>query len=174
MERERKKPIETEGILTLLIFRLERQHFAIDIKDIREITLILDVKSLPREYPTIKGIIDLRGSIVPVIDIRERFNLQPFVPTKKSRILIVSVEKKIAGLIVDEAMDVVNIPKNEVRVPPGLLREEAGEYIAGIFKKDSDIIFIIEVAKLLGKREKIDIERIISEVEGGKDIKNGG
>ncbi len=101
----------------------------------------------------VKGIINLRGQVIPVADVRVRFNMEPIEYNDRTCILVVSLQDTSIGLIVDKVSDVVNIPEENVEKPPNINRKKGSRFIQGLGKTDDDVKIILDVHKLLYDEE---------------------
>ncbi len=97
--------------------------------------------------------INLRGKIVPVVDLRKRFGENEIKPTKKNRILVAEVENKMVGLIVDSASEVMKIPEGEVEQPPNIFEEGELNYVTGVGKLHGRLIILVDLTRVLQKGE---------------------
>ena len=175
--KKQNKTVVKEEILSFVVFRLDNGLFGIDILKVKEITNLLEVSPVPNAPPFISGIIDLRGVLIPIINLRAKLGLRGSVTSKRARILIVSVRGKVAGFISDEVKDVVRVEKDKVKRPPALLKESGGEVFDGIFKLDDDVVFVLNIEKLVTEKEIKDIKTITEvfkrEVISTGEVKDG-
>lgn len=138
------------------VFRVGDVKFGIDIMKVREITRYQKTSKIPGTPPFIEGVINLRGIIIPVVDLRKKFGLPPREPDKKTRIIVATILKKLAGLLVDEVIEVLRLPEDAVKPAPQLGETFSSEYLKGVCERGDDIIFIIDFDKLLSSKEQID------------------
>src|SRR5262245_66292756 len=104
-------------------FRIGRETFGVPIGMVHEIVRMPEITSVPDSPGYVEGVINLRGKIVSVVDLRKRFGEREILAHKKNRILVAEVENKMVGLIVDAASEVIKIPENEVDLPPSVFDE---------------------------------------------------
>ncbi len=138
------------------VFKVGEVRFGIDIMKVREITRYQKTSKIPGTPPFIEGVINLRGIIIPVVDLRKKFGLPSKDPDKKTRIIVATILKKLAGLLVDEVIEVLRVPEDSVKPPPQLGETFSSEYLKGVCERGEDIIFIIDFDKLLSSKEQID------------------
>jgi purine-binding chemotaxis protein CheW len=117
-----------QDIMQLAIFRVGNEKYGMDISNIKEVTRHHPITRVPKVPRFIEGVINLRGTVIPIVDMRKRFDLGPIVPGKKTRVIIISVEGKIVGVMVDEAREVIRIPKAEIMPAPKIIRGIESEY----------------------------------------------
>lgn len=155
--------ITEEDLLQFIALRIQDKRFAIEISHIREIIRYQKPAAIPNVPDFIDGIIDLRGEIIPIIDLRKRF-LAPISFQLSTRILIIKTRGKVLGLVVDEASEVLAIPIKEIKPPPPLYKIYALKYIIGVISYNKNIYLILDAEKLLTEEEKISIEKISGEL----------
>lgn len=151
--------ITEEDILQFIALRIHDKRFAIEISHIREIIRYQKPSPLPNAPDFIDGIIDLRGEIIPIIDLRKRF-LSPVSFQLSTRILIIKSRGRIIGLAVDEASEVITLPIKEIKPPPPLYKLYAAKYIIGIISYNKNLYLILDAEKLLTEEEKVSIEKL--------------
>jgi len=145
--------------LELLSFRLAQEVYAVRLTSIRQIIKLMPVTLVPRAPEYVLGIVSLRGTIIPVFDLRKRLGLSAGEATRKSRIIVVANEKYSVGLIVDEVEMVIRLHESAVEPPPTVLAGVESEFIEGIGRVDRKMIILLDLEKLLvpvtaGKRAK--------------------
>ena len=138
----------------LAVFRVAEQTYALDIMRIKEVINSLAITPVPRAPATLEGVIELRGQILPVMDLRKRFDRPATPATSSSKIILVKLPQGIVGLIVDAVREVVRLPREEIRVPP------AGDFFNGVCRVGDDIVMILDIDRILSSEEKISIEGI--------------
>jgi purine-binding chemotaxis protein CheW len=149
-----------EVILQLASFKIGEDKYAIDIMNIREITRLQPIKKVPKSPSFIEGIINLRGTIIPVVDMRKRFEVPVSEFTKKNRIFIVTILKRPVGLIVDEATEVLRITPEQVKRTPELAKSKDSEFFKGVVEKNGELIFILDLEKILTTEEKTGLGQL--------------
>jgi purine-binding chemotaxis protein CheW len=139
--------------LHIVGFRIGRETFGVPIGLVHEIVRVPEITSVPDSPGYVEGVINLRGKIVSVVDLRKRFGEKQISPNKKNRILVAEVEGKMVGLIVDAASEVIKIPDNEVDLPPSVFDEGELNYVTGVGKMHGRLIILIDLNKILQKGE---------------------
>ncbi|HEY0565436.1 MAG TPA: chemotaxis protein CheW, partial [Terriglobales bacterium] len=119
---------------------------------VHEIVRIPDITAVPDTPEFVQGVINLRGRIVPVVDLRKRFGEQPSV-SKKNRILVAEVDGKLVGLIVDAASEVFKLPRHEIEAPPNMFEDGDLNYVTGVGKWKDRLVILVDVSKVLQKGE---------------------
>jgi purine-binding chemotaxis protein CheW len=142
-----------EKELHLVGFRVGRETFGVTIGMVREIVRLPEITAVPNAAEFIEGVINLRGKIVPVVDLRKRFKDATLENGRKSRILVAEVEGQSVGLIVNSASEVLKIPPADVEAPRNLFSEGELSYISGVGKLNGRLILILDLNKVLQRGE---------------------
>ncbi len=156
-----------EGETQLVAFKMGEEEFACNIKDVSEVIKMLKVTPLPRSLDFIEGVINLRGEVIPVIDLRKRFGMYTAERTKESRIIIVEVDDRLIGLIVDAVSEVARISNDQIQEAPNHVAGGRTDLITGVGKLDQRMIIILDVEKILSTDEQIALEEITG---AGKEV----
>jgi purine-binding chemotaxis protein CheW len=139
--------------LHLVGFRIGRETFGVPIDLVHEIVRVPEITSVPDAPDFIEGVINLRGKIISVVDLRKRFGEKQISSSKKNRILVVEVDSRMVGLIVDAASEVLKLPAEEIEPPPNAFEEGELNYVTGVGKLRDRLIILIELNKILQKGE---------------------
>ncbi len=133
-------------------FRVGQEVFGVPINLVHEIVRVPEITSVPDSPGCVQGVINLRGKIVSVVDLRRRFGAKEIKTNKKNRILVTEVAGKLVGLIVDSASEVLKIPENEIELPP-VFEQGESNYVTGVGKLQGRLIILIDLNKILQKGE---------------------
>ena len=139
--------------LHLVGFRVGRETFGVPIKLVHEIVRVPEITAVPEAPEYIEGVINLRGKIVSVIDLRKRFGEKAITSDRKNRVIVVEMEKKLVGLIVDAASEVLKVPEAEIENPPNVFEEGDLNYVTGVGKLKGRLIILIDLTKVLQRGE---------------------
>lgn len=139
--------------LHIVGFRVGTETFGVPISLVHEIVRVPQITAVPDSPDCVEGVINLRGRIVPVVDLRKRFGETTITSHKKNRILVAEIEGKMVGLIVDAASEVLKIPPSEVEAPPNVFDEGDVNYVTGVGKLKGRLIIMIDMAKILQRGE---------------------
>ena len=112
-----------------------------------------EITSVPNAPDAIEGVINLRGKIIPVMDLRKRFGAKQVVSDKRNRILVVELENKLLGLIVSAASEVLKIPPSEIEAPGTVFAEGESSYVTGVGKLKGRLVILLDIARLLRQPE---------------------
>jgi purine-binding chemotaxis protein CheW len=136
-------------LLQLVTFTLGDSEYALDIHCIQEVNRMGKITPLPDSARHIEGVINLRGKIVPIINLRTKFGLDSQIDAEQSRIMVVEAGKTM-GIIVDSVSEVLRIPSDIIETPPAVAVEGTSRYLTGIVKLPDRLISMLDVGELLG------------------------
>ncbi len=146
-----------------LTFHLAGEDYAIAVKHVVEIVGLQRITEVPDTMTFVKGVINLRGKIIPVIDVRLRFRLEARTYDERTCIIIVDIGEATVGLIVDKVSEVMDIPENQVSPPPKTTKGSRNRYIQGFGRTDDQVKLILNVEMLLTDTEKEILHEIAPE-----------
>jgi purine-binding chemotaxis protein CheW len=156
LRAQRQKGREAAELTQLVAFGVGDGDYAVDIMRIKEIINPIAVTPMPKAPPFIEGVIELRGAILPIIDVRKRFDMTPTQPTRATKFLIVSVdvgERVIVGLVVDRVSEPLRVPRAEVKPAPRLSVAERA-YFTGVVAHHGKMLMVLDVDAILSSAEK--------------------
>ena len=139
--------------LHIVGYRVGRETFGVPISLVHEIVRVPEITAVPDSPGYVEGVINLRGKIVSVVDLRKRFGEKEIAANKKNRILVAEVTGKMVGLIVDAASEVIKIPDSEIDLPPSVFEEGELNYVTGVGKVKGRLIILVDLSKILQKGE---------------------
>jgi purine-binding chemotaxis protein CheW len=148
------------GDVKVIVFQLQHEEYGIPVQQVRSIEKIQHITRVPRTAPYIKGVINLRGVVTPIIDLRKRFGLEELLDTDSSRIIIVSKDDIDVGFIVDAANDVLDIHSSIIEPPPEVVGSIEVEYIQGIAKLEKRLIIMIDLEEVLKDENERSLLRV--------------
>ncbi len=138
-----------EEMLQLVTFKLGSEEFALDILVVQEINRRVEITKVPKTPEFVEGVINLRGKIVPVLDLRKRFGLAGREFTGHSRIIVVNIDTRVLGLMVDSVSEVLRIPSHSIEPPPPLVAGIDAAYIKGVGKFEGRLLILLDLGKVL-------------------------
>ena len=150
-----------DEIVQLVTFKLGNEEFALDILKVQEINRIVEITKVPKAPDFVEGVINLRGRVIPIVDIRKKFHLNIREATKETRIIVVNIMNKTIGLIVDSVSEVLRINSSTIQPPPPLIAGLDSDYIKGVGKLDERLIILLDIDKIFTTGEHKLIEGII-------------
>ena len=143
----------------MIIFDIGNEKFGIKITRIDEIIRMKEITELPDSSEYFAGIVNRRGDIVSVVDLRKRFGLDEITETDNTRIIVIDFQGNDVGLIVDGVSEVLHIDEADIDDPPQSMVGIKDDYLQGIVKVDEDIVIILELDNLLKSKEEIELEK---------------
>ena len=139
--------------LQIVGFRIGRETFGLPISLVHEIVRPPEITNVPHAPEYVEGVMNLRGRIVPVIDLRRRFGGAAIANSRKNRVLVVDVESRAVGLIVDSASEVLKISDTQIEPPPNILTDAATSYVTGVAKHQGRLIILVDLKRILQSGE---------------------
>jgi purine-binding chemotaxis protein CheW len=148
-----------QDLVQMLVFRLGAEEYVIDIMRVNEIIRPEKVTAVRKAPEYVKGVIELRGTIVPILDLRKRLGLDSRATNADSYIVIVTVEGMVVGVEVDVVVEVVRIERGQIKPSPELTRE-AGEapFFLGICNQESRLLMLLNIKRLVLTRDAVEVE----------------
>lgn len=137
----------------IIVFQLMDEEYGIDVNQVTSIERMQHITKVPLTPLFVKGVINLRGVVIPIINLRSRFQQEEIEYTESTRIIIVSVEEKQVGFIVDAANDVVDIPLNMIEPPPETVGGIEANYLKGVANIDHRLVILLNLEKVLSEEE---------------------
>ena len=154
---------ESTGSMQLVSFHLADEVYGIEITKVREIILMCDITQVPQTPHYVKGLINLRSTVIPVIDLRARFGLTESDLTSESRIMVVNVGNKTVGIIVDGVDEVLRISSEQIAPAPPTVASVGNEYLNGLVKLEDALLILLDIDNLLGEEGTEAIEAAMSD-----------
>jgi len=145
----------------MIVFSIGSEEYGIEVDYIRTIERMMPITRVPKTPPFVKGVVNLRGVVVPVIHLASRFGLPETEPTDQTRIIMVAVGDLEVGFIVDSANDVIDVPEDRVEAPPEVVGGIRAKYLRGIAKLEGGrLLVLLNLAEVLNKSEIIQLEQM--------------
>lgn len=148
MEEEYEAEEDTQEDKFLTFF-VNKEEFGIEIRHVTEIIGIQNITEVPDMPHYIKGVINLRGKVIPVMDVRLRFGVEERAYDDRTCIIVINIDEQPVGLIVDRVSEVLDIPKSEVEPPPNVKRGESSRFIKGMGKVEDRVKILLNEYQLL-------------------------
>jgi purine-binding chemotaxis protein CheW len=142
-------PVEEDRQLHLVVFRLEREEYAIPIGLVREVVRVADITRVPHAPPNIRGVMNLRGRILPVVEIRTRLGLSAAELTPSARVVVVEVAGRMVGLLVDAVAQVTRVSERLVAAPPEEVRAAGVEAVTGVARVGQRLLVLLDLERVL-------------------------
>jgi purine-binding chemotaxis protein CheW len=148
-----------------IVFGLGDIEFGIDITQVREIDRVSPVTHVPRVAPYIEGVINLRGQLVPIVDLRARLGLPQKRPTKLARVIVAEVGDRCIGMVVDRVIEVTQIPVENIDDGQDVLAGLAAEYVGGLANIDGRVIILLAVHAILPSPSPAEAPKVVMDKE---------
>jgi len=158
MEETLKK--QDAELIQLVTFSIGEEEFGVDILKVQEIIRTMEITKVPKAPPFVEGVINLRGNVIPIIDLRKRFGLDTREHDKHTRIIVIEIHNMIVGFVVDAVSEVLRIPANTVEPPPPVVSGLESEYISGVGKLEDRLLILLDLDRLLSGEEKSKLAQI--------------
>ncbi len=142
-----------------LTFQLDNEEYGVEILKVREINGLLDITKVPQTPDFVEGVINLRGKVIPVIDLRAKFGLQRTSYNEQTCIIVVDVGM-LMGIIVDTVSEVNDIPENAIEPPPSLGRSVDTSFILGMGKVKDEVKILLDINKVLTVDELVELHEL--------------
>jgi len=160
MSFQEKTKTDQQELLQLVSFKIGEEEFGVDILSVQEINRMSQITKVPNTPHFIEGVINLRGRIIPVLDLRVKLGLLKLEHNKNTRIVVVELKGQTIGFIVDEVSEVLRIPKNITEPPPAMVGGIDSEYITSIGKLEDRLLILLDLEKILSLSEYELLENV--------------
>lgn len=147
-------------LLQLVTFSIGDEEFGVDILKVQEIIRTMEITKVPRAPAFVEGVINLRGKVIPIIDLRKRFGLQTRGHDKNTRIIVIEINNMIVGFVVDSVSEVLRIPASTVEPPPPMVAGLESEYISGVGKLEDRLLILLDLNRLLSREERSVLSQV--------------
>lgn len=141
----------------LVTFRLGGEEFGLDVFQVHEILRFEEPTPMPKAPVFVEGVLDVRGTLVPVVDLRKRFELHELRHDEDTRIILVDFQGERLGLVVDEVTEVLRAPETAVTAPPSYVKGLAAEFIRGIVRLEGRMVVLLELERILSSQERMQL-----------------
>ena len=149
--------IAHSDMLQLVTFKLAGQKYAVDILKVQEINNMKEITTIPNAPPFLEGAINLRGKVIPVLNLGKKFAADNTVVNELAKIIIMDVRGVIMGVIVDSVSDVLRIPRDLVEPPPPVSSITRSAFICGVARLDEGLVILLDMDKLLDSEEQMAV-----------------
>lgn len=133
----------------LVVFGLAGETYGVDISSVKEIIQMQDITAVPGTSHSVEGVTNLRGTVIPVIDLRKRFGLQAEVNNKNTRIVVINSGDNPIGVIVDSVDEVLRVPADSIEPPSQMIVSSRSDYLLGIVKLNEKLVILLDTDKML-------------------------
>lgn len=149
-----------DEILQYVTFQLDSETYGINVTQVKEVLRHTEIAPVPGAPDYVLGIINLRGTVVAVVDTRHRFGLESIDVTDATRIMIIEINNQTIGILVDSVSEVIYLHQSEIETAPNVGNEETARFIQGVCNKDGVLLILVELTRMLNEEEWMDINSI--------------
>ncbi len=142
-----------EQELQLVSFNVGSEEFGVDILQVHEINRMTEITRVPKAPKFVEGVINLRGKIIPIIDLRKRFGMEEKEKDKDTRIVVVEINEQTIGFVVDSVSEVIRMPLANIEDAPELVTGIDADYIQGVGKLEKTLLILLDLEKVMSKQE---------------------
>ncbi len=153
----KKEGREAGELRQFISFSVGEEEYGLELLRVKEVIRVREITWLPKAPSFVKGIINLRGDVIPIIDLRDKFGLESKEATSTTRVIVGEVEGRLMGMIVDSASQVVRIPADQIDPPPPVLGGFSQEFITGVGKLEDKLIILLNIDKVLTVEERKEL-----------------
>ena len=151
-KQEQISKVESDE-LQLVSFNIGTEEFGVDILKVQEINRMVEITKVPQAPTYVEGVINLRGKVIPIVDLRMRFNLELKEHDKNTRIVVVDIGGNIMGMIVDSVSEVLRLPASTIEPPPEIVTGVNSEYIKGVAKLEDRLLIFLDLSRVIDVSE---------------------
>ena len=151
MDLNQKK--QDDQLLQLVTFSIGEEEFGVNILKVQEIIRTMEITKVPRAPDFVEGVINLRGKVIPIIDLRRRFGLAPRGHDKNTRIIVIEINNIIVGFVVDAVSEVLRIPASTVEPPPPVVAGVESDYVSGVGKLQDRLLIMLDLVRRLSSED---------------------
>ncbi len=151
--RNKERKEKTSSSTQIVCFKIGKEEYGIEILKVHEILNLPKITLLPKAADFILGVIELRGKILPIIDLSKKFQIKDSNAAKSTRSIVVQIKGKDVGLAIDAVSHVVKVNLDDIEPPPAIIKGIAGRYIVGIAKVNDDFVVILDIDQIFSSSE---------------------
>ena len=151
-------------LLQLVSFRMENEEFGVDIRNVQEINRMMEVTRVPGSPPGIEGVVNLRGKVIPVMNLRQRLGLESKEHDQRTRIMVMELSERTVGFVVDAVNEVLRIPKSTTEPPPEMDIQTRTDFIMAVGRLDDRLLILLDLEKLLNESDRENLHLITDTV----------
>lgn len=141
------------SLIQLVTFKIAEEEFGVDILRVQEIIRMMPITKVPNAPNFVEGVINLRGSVIPIIDMRKRFGMSANAHDAQTRITVMDLQGQVVGFVVDAVREVLRIKESTIEPPPAVVAGIGSEYLKGVGKLDDRLLILLDLDKLLSEAE---------------------
>lgn len=144
---------KSDELLQLVSFKIGSEEFGVDILKVQEINRMVEITKVPQAPHYVEGVINLRGKVIPIVNLRKRFDLELKEYDKNTRIVVVDIGGNIMGMVVDSVSEVLRLPSSTIEPAPEIVTGINSEYIKGVAKLEDRLLIFLDLSKVIDMNE---------------------
>lgn len=148
------------SLIQLVTFKISEEEFGVDILKVQEIIRMMPITKVPNSPYFVEGVINLRGKVIPVIDMRKRFGMREAEHDSQTRIKVMDLQGQVVGFVVDAVSEVLRIKESTVEPPPPVVAGIGSEYMRGVGKLEDRLLILLDLDKLLSEEEMNALSKV--------------
>jgi purine-binding chemotaxis protein CheW len=152
------KKHDNDQVLQWVTFQLENETYGVNVMVVKEVLKFQDIAPVPGAPDYVLGIINIRGTVISVINTRRRFGLQDREADDNTRIVIIEIGKHVVGILVDSVAEVVYLRRSQIESAPQINRDDSAKFIQGVYHRDNQLLILVELDKLLSEEELSELD----------------
>ncbi len=153
--------------LQLVVFNIGKEEFGVEIMRVQEIIRMTSITGIPQAPDYIRGIINLRGRIIVVLNLNVIMGMETKELDENSRIIVANIDETVVGFIVDAVSEVIRLPENNVEPAPAVISSKIGtEYVMGVGKMEDRLLILLDLDKMLGKNQLLGVQKVSTQASG--------
>ena len=152
--------------LQVVVFQVADEHYAVDISGVREILRLPEITRVPHSPAFVEGVINPRGTVIPMIDLHKRFGIEQRDSTNDTRVMVLNVSDSLVGAIVDSVSEVLTFTEEQIEPVDRLSVTISAEYITGVAKLEDRLVILLDYEKVLGAEERVEVDSMLAGVAG--------
>jgi purine-binding chemotaxis protein CheW len=157
-----RDPSAPAGVSQIVSFRLANEEYGVDIMRAQEIIMPGQITRVPEVPDYICGLINLRGHVIPIVDLRKRFGLNAKPNDEHTRIIVVNVASKTIGIVVDAVTEVLRINAGQIEPPPSSVSGIDHDYIRGLVKLEDKLLILLNIERILSRRDQTKMDEAVT------------
>jgi purine-binding chemotaxis protein CheW len=152
------KKYHNDQVLQWVTFQLENETYGVNVMVVKEVLKLQVIAPVPGAPDYVLGIINIRGTLISVVNTRSRFGLQDREADDNTRIVIIEIGKHIIGILVDSVAEVVYLRRSQIESAPQINRDDSAKFIQGVYHRDNQLLILVELEKLLSEDELSELD----------------
>jgi purine-binding chemotaxis protein CheW len=166
-KQPREAKIKSGDELQLVVFNIGKEEFGVEITRVQEIIRMTSITGIPQAPDYIRGIINLRGRIIVVLNLNVIMGMETKEQDENTRIIVANIDETVMGFIVDAVSEVIRLPEKNVEPAPAVIANKIGtEYVMGVGKMEDRLLILLDLDEMLGRNQLLSVQKISTQTSG--------